>query len=630
MRAFGRISGKVVGSFRTVFRSAFAPRTVGRRALGLFLVVISAACYLQVPSADAAKGSLATITGAVLDNKGNPVSGAFISLLKDGADKVVKQTRSDAAGRFSTRISPGRYGLKAIAAGFNEVVFSSVEVRASQELVYRFNLEPIGSGKTLPERRKDREDVKWTLRSAQTRRSIFQAQDGQDLDIQAILGNPPAAPGDETQTDATAANADGADAMETVGETADTTSHRRIQGVVESNFAGRSYGPSYPGLNFAIAATPSDRIELIFAGQTAAGGNAPERFEATTQVRAGERHRVGMSFGAVRFGAPLWAPSPIDNIHTNHEPDQFGQFSVRAIDEWIVRDGIVIVLGLDYSRFIGAGGARSIDPRFGIQYDVNARTRVKAAYAPGGNEDSIQSVADFEDTQIAFREAGKRPIAFVDGRAVMDRSHRLEFGIERVLDNKSNLEGAAFFDTTLGRGVGLLSTPMTAFSGETGETFISVANQQGQSRGMRLVYTRRLSRMWTASAGYSFGRGQRLSSGDISQPTEIFESGFFQTAAIQLGGDFGHGTNVRTVLRFSPNATVFAIDPFAGRLAVYDPSLSVQVTQELPSFGLPLRAEAVIDARNLLDVQPSSENGEILTQLSTGRRSVRGGISLRF
>jgi hypothetical protein len=212
----------------------------------------------------------------------------------------------------------------------------------------------------------------------------------------------------------------------------------------------------------------------------------------------------------------------------------------------------------------------------------------------------------------------------------MDRSHRLEFGIERVIDNESNVEAAAFFDTTSGRGVGLLSTPATAFSGATGAAFINVANQQGASRGMRVVYTRRLNRMWTASGGYSFGRGQRLAAGSISQPQEIFESGFFQSGALQLGADFRTGTNIRTVLRFSPNATVFAIDPFAGRLAVYDPSLSVQVTQELPSFGLPLRAEAVLDARNLLDLQPSAENGEILTQLSTNRRSVRGGISLRF
>jgi len=126
-----------------------------------------------------------------------------------------------------------------------------------------------------------------------------------------------------------------------------------------------------------------------------------------------------------------------------------------------------------------------------------------------------------------------------------------------------------------------------------------------------------------ASAGYSFGRGQRLSAEGFSNPAEIFNNGFFQTGALQLAAGFHTGTQVRTVLRFSPDATVFAIDPFAGRLGVYDPSLSIQVTQELPSFGLPVRAEAVIDARNLLDAQASTENGEVLTQVGTGRRSVR-------
>jgi hypothetical protein len=592
-------------------------RTIGRRILSLFLAVFSVGLYLQAPTVNAGKGNLATITGAVLDNKGNPVSGALISLLRDGANRIIKQTRSDATGRFSTRISPGRYGIRAIAAGFNEVVFSSVDIHASQELVYRFNLEPIGSGKTLPERRRDRDDVKWTLRSAQTRRSIFQAQEGDDADIQAVLGTE-SATADET-------NAAGGDGTAAGNEVTNAESQRKVQGVIETYFASNSFGTSYPGLNFAVATSPNDRVELIFSGQTTAG-NGPERLEASAHVRAGRRHRMGMSLGAVSLGTPL----SLSTKNNQFSSSAMGQFSVRAIDEWIVRDGIVVVLGIDYSRFIGAGGASSITPRIGIQYDVNARTRVKAAYAPGGDEGNVQSFAAFEGAQVAFRDTGKRPIAFVDGRAVMDRSHRLEFGIERVLDNKSNLEGAAFFDTTTGRGVGLLSTPMTAFSGATGAAFINVANQQGASRGMRLVYTRRLSRMWTASGGYSFGRGQRLAPSGISQPAEIFESGYFQSAALQLGAGFRTGTNIRTVLRFSPNATVFAIDPFAGRLAVYDPSLSVQVTQELPSFGLPVRAEAVLDARNLMDVQPSADNGEILTQLSTSRRSVRGGISLRF
>src|SRR6185503_18964006 len=587
-------------------------RVFEAKVLGLSLLVLFLGCYLQTPAVKASPGSLATISGAVHDDKGNPLAGALISLIKEGTSKVVKQTRSDVSGRFATRILPGRYGIHAIAAGFNEVVFSSVEVRASQELIYRFNLEPVGSGKTLVERRRDRDDVRWTLRSAQTRRSIFQAQEGEDDDIQSIVG---------AETAETHSPTD--DITEPTADNVSAGQHKNFQGVLETYFAS-SNGGAYPGLNFAIANTSSNGVELVFAGQVGAGPNAPERFEASTRVRAGQHHRVGMSVGAIKFAQPIWA---------NVKPDQtetLGQFSVRAIDEWVVRDGIVIVMGLDYSRFLGGGGARAVSPRIGLQFDANARTRLHAGFASGGDETRTQSVAAFENSQVAFTDASKRPIAFVDGQAVMERSHRLEFGVERVIDNKSNFEATAFFDTTTGRGIGFLSTPITAFSGATGEAFINVANQQGAARGMRLVYTHRLSRMWTASAGYSFGRGQRLASGNISRPGDMFESSFFQTAAFQLGAGFDTGTNVRTVLRFSPNATVFAIDPFAGRLGVYDPSLSIQVTQELPSFGLPIRAEAVLDARNLLDAQTSNENGETLTIIGNNRRSVRGGISVRF
>lgn len=580
------------------------------RTFGVLLTLLCASLCLQTPSVSASKASLGTVTGAVHDNHGNPVPGALISIMKVGADKAIKHIRSDAYGRFKTRISPGRYGLRAIAQGFNAVVFDSVEVRASQELVYRFNLEPVGEGRTLPERRNDGRDVKWTLRSTHTRRSIFQVQEGDDREIQAVLGIEPSADPEVITVDAP-----------DVDDSYRRDSQRRMRGVVETYFAANSFGASYPGLNFALATSPTDNVELIFAGQTGADATAPERFEATTALRVTDRHRVAVSVGAVRFGTPTWS-----HVGTDRE---FGQFSVRAVDEWIVRDGIVVVLGLDYSRFLGAGGGHSISPRIGLQFDANARTRLKAAYAPGGDESTIQSVAAFEGHQVVFREASARPIAFVDGRAVMERSHRLEFGVERVVDNESSFEASAFFDTTSGRGVGFMSTPSTAFSGEAGEAFINVANQEGAARGMRLVYTRRLSRVWTASAGYSLGLGQRLSD-DPTQPTDLFEKGFFQSAALQVGAGFDTGTNIRTVLRFSPNATVFAIDPFAGRLAVYDPSLSIQVTQELPSFGLPLRAEAVLDARNLLDLQANTDNGEIVTQLNSGRRSVRGGISVRF
>ena len=583
-----------------------------KRAFGFGLSLIA---LVSIISSDAlaagSKKSLATITGTVLDNRGNPLQGAVVMLVREGV-KAVKEARTDRQGNFVAKVAPGKYGIKAIANGFTEVVFTSVDVKAQQELVYRFNLEPVGYGNTLPERRRDRDDVKWTLRSTHKARSIFNAQEGEDESIKAA-----------TETEAQVAEAV---PMETAPEipTAASSSDSRVRphGVLESYFANSAIGSSYIGLNFAVATPVSDQVELIFSGQTGTG-DAPERLEATTIFRVGERHRVGITASGVRFANSVWTS------RLGGQDDLQGQVSLRAVDEWIVRDGIVIVMGLDYSRFIGAGGAHAITPRFGVQYDANARTRVKAAFASGGDEDGIQSIATFENEQIVFRRQDANPIAFIDGQAVMPRSHRLEFGVERVLDNSSNIEATAFFDTTTGRGVGLLSAPGSAFSGRAGDAFLDVANQQGSSRGIRVVYTRRLNRVWSTSAGYSFGRGQQLAE-SFSTPAELFESGMFQTAAFQLAAGFSTGTQVRTVLRFSPEATVFAIDPFAGRLGVYDPSLSIQVMQELPSFGLPVRAEAILDARNLLDAQTSSENGEVLTFFGNTRRSVRGGISVRF
>ena len=579
-----------------------------RRAFGFSLSLIALVSLVSSDTLAASSNkSLATITGSVRDNRGNPLAGALVSLIRDGV-KTVKEARTDKQGNFIAKISPGRYGIKAIAIGFSEVAFNEVDVKASQELVYRFNLEPVGHGNTLPERRRDRDEVKWALRSAQPKRSIFQNQEGEDSTVAAVTEateNPPV----ESAPDAL---------IETSAD-----SRLKTRGVLESYFANSGFGSSYVGVNFAVATPVSDQVELIFSGQTGTA-DAPERVEAPTLFRIGEHHRVGVTAAGVRFGAPVWTGRTNDQANLN------GQVSLRAVDEWIVRDGIVIVLGLDYSRFMGAGGAHAFTPRFGVQYDANARTRVKAAFASGGDEDGIQSVAAFEDEQVVFHREAVRPVAFIDGQAVLERSHRLEFGVERILDNTSSVEGTAFFDTTSGRGVGLLSGPGSAFSGRSGETFLDVANQQGSSRGVRVVYTKRLNRVWTASAGYAFGRGQRLAAGSFSNPGELFDNGLFHTAALQLGAGFHTGTQVRTVLRFSPEATVFAIDPFAGRLGVYDPSLSIQVTQELPSFGLPVRAEAILDARNLLDAQTSSDNGEILTFVGTSRRTLRGGISVRF
>src|SRR6266496_3436193 len=150
-------------------------------------LVALALSFTTIVTPVAAKGprGLATITGTVRDNKGIPLAGALIQLIRERANQIVKETHTAADGTFSAKIPAGRYSLRAIAAGFSEVLFSSVQVSPSAEIAYRFNLEPANSPRTLVNQRNDKDSVKWTLRSVQSRKSIFQANEGDDPNIAA-------------------------------------------------------------------------------------------------------------------------------------------------------------------------------------------------------------------------------------------------------------------------------------------------------------------------------------------------------------------------------------------------------------------------------------------------------------
>ena len=568
--------------------------------------------------------SLGTISGAVLDRAGNPVAGALVKIMRDGFNEVVKETKSASDGTFAARVTPGRYLIRALADGFTPATFSSVQVAPSTELIYRFNLQPAGEGRTTPERRPDRNDPKFRIRAAQARRTIFNAGDGEDETVSRVLAE---VAGEEE------AAADSGDLPIAVPAAEERRTNRpRTQGYVET-FVAASSTPgagAYAGVNFAVSTPVNRQFDMIFSGQV----GEFERLEATARIRAGARHRVSATVGGARLPLAPQGATDAASAHlgfSNARGEKLGQVSVRAVDEWVVRDGVVLVVGLDYSRFLGAGNADGFTPRVGVAFDANVRTRFHASFSPGADAAARTDSVGFEDGQVVFKENAGEAVAVVDGRAVLNRSHRLEFGVERILDENSSVEAVGFFDTVQGRGVGLLSTPAEGLTDAGSATLLDIANQQGGAQGLRVVYTRRISQHLKASAGYAFGRGQQLSPEGFSSPEQLFQGAFFQTAAAQLDANVSDGMNVRTVLRFSPRAAVFAIDPFAGRLAVYDPSLSILVTQELPNFGLPVRALATIDARNLLDVLTRVEDGDGQTlSLGAFRRTLRGGIALRF
>lgn len=541
------------------------------------------------------------IKGIVRDESGKPIADATVAIFRVGTSKLLKQVSSAADGSFLAKVLPGTYTVLAVAQGFNPVTLATVEVNRSAELVYGFKLERAGGGNTLPEKRADRNNSKWRIRAANSRRSIYQNTEGD-------------APVDENKTDDAAAE----NSVEPSGEEEEERTGRAGQTVVETYFASSDAG-NYTGVNLARLQSINENAEIVFAGQTGTSSFAPQRFEANLKFRPNENHQVRLNTSVAKLG----------KIKAGGDGKSLGQISVSALDEWKVRGGVILVFGFDYSRFLGAGDDFSVSPRFGVQYDLNSKTRFRSSYTTPAQQQGWQQAIELEDAQVIFREPlAVENLVVENDKPRMNRSSRLEFGVERVLDNKSSVEANVFFDATNGRGVGLANIPFAALSGENFDNF--VADQQGTARGVRVVYSRRLNGIFSTAAGYAFGNGQKLSAQSVSNPADAFENDWFQTFVGQFNADLKTGTQIKTIFRLSPQATVFAIDPFAGRMAIYDPSLSVLVTQSLPNLGLPFRAEAIVDARNIFDFQPNINTEEGSLRLNSQRRILRGGIMVRF
>jgi hypothetical protein len=69
---------------------------------------------------------------------------------------------------------------------------------------------------------------------------------------------------------------------------------------------------------------------------------------------------------------------------------------------------------------------------------------------------------------------------------------------------------------------------------------------------------------------------------------------------------------------------VFAIDPFAGRVSVYDPNINIYVTQQLPNFGF-RGGGAIVDTEH---TEPVEWDRRWRCSVGGYRsyRSIRGGV----
>lgn len=559
-------------------------RGVKLAAIGVALVVGLA----TVVPAQAA--NLGVLRGVVRDQLGAPLVGASVAVFDSASRnaKPIRSTSTNSDGTFATHVAPGRYLLRAVASGFSSFE-ARARVAANQETV--LDSIALRRANTLADRRR--------AESSDPYRNVVRSSRGHVFHL------------DEADPAADEAG-DRSDVAALALTERDTSSHGVVQTLAISGLAP-SLAPSFV-TNFAIERRIAGS-DVIVAGQVGPSASAPQRFEARIARDLGDRHELELVAGYGRLGL-AGGTDPIDGV--------IDQYSFQARDRWQLAGPIVIVYGLNVTMFGGAAHATAIVPRLGVELSPSQRTQVFARLTPASDLD--QSVRfDLETGAVTFREPDVPNVAAGDlSQATPDRSRRFEFGIGHEIDERSSVEVMAFVDSASGRGIGFLAIPAAGDDAQ-----FRTGSLDGRSSGVRVLYTRRISQALTGSVGYSAGSGLRVDSAGLENPLDLFRSTRYQLLAGRLEAEFGTGTRVAAVYRFSPHAVVFAIDPFAGRFGATEPSASFFVTQQLPMPDfLPGQWEAIVDVRNAFDSVPGSEDGEVL--LVDYGRLVRAGLSFRF
>jgi hypothetical protein len=549
--------------------------------------------FASVPAYAAGRGS---IRGIVIDGVGNPLVGVAVMVLAESeepkVDKVIKRASTGVDGKFvAAGIIPGRYRVKAEADGFNPVELAA-DVRPNKVTVFDSIL--LRRVTILSDETMLNTDSKYATRRA--RGTIFQL--------------------DKTKSDPVTPKDDS-----TVALTDRTPElHGGVQAFAQGTTGGSDAGSSFVGTNFAVSELLTKNTNLVVSGQAGYGTGAPQSLRVITTANVGERHRVAVALGYGRFTFSRRASIP-----------RLGQFSVSATDTWQISGPVLIVYGLELTRFAEGASATSVLPRFGVAMDAGARTRLFANLTPGSSGDT-QSRINLESGEVEFSEPKSVALGNTSGSSpqpVLDRSYRLEFGAEQILSDKSSVEMMAFVDTVSGHGVGLLAIPS---EGSAVDAALRSEDQTGRTRGVRVVYHRRVNKVINGSVGYAFGEGQQLDRRGISEPAHLFSNSLFHVFSAKVDANFvGTGTRVSTVLRLAPTQAIFAIDPFQGQMTTFDPNVSVSLTQDLPSLSfIPGQWAAVIDLRNLLDQQAAVSDDRQELVASRFHRQVRVGLSLRF
>jgi hypothetical protein len=530
---------------------------------------IALSILLLLPLGASAANDLAAITGRVHDSAGSPLVGALVivAAVSPIIPERVALTTND--GSFSIpNLFAGQYTVKVSMPQFLPALKQGIQLNAGGTAVLTVNLQnAMDVVRRAVSREKKTDDIVWTLRSSRTTQPVLR-----------IADTPPSrelklAPGP-----------DYSGYFQVYSKSVDTASGT-TQGI---------------GSQFSVTVPLDTNSRVTVHGNYAEAPMQPRGFGATYDFVPRIHHKTEVAMN-VRQGALL--TDPVQSELTR-------EVQVRYGDDFQWSDHFVINYGAEAGRAGTVEGTSYLRPRFSASWVPDARTTFTfgmSSQAPVSADDPIRGKEYFDRTLYI-------------PPALEHYSHS-EAGVTRIVSETTEVSAAVFHDRT--------DTEALFSSARPGRPSIVILDTTNlPSQGLRLHLNRQF-RNFEAGVGYTTADGIGMSGQTAAGPLEAqLVRRRFQVVSARFKAKLDTTqTEITTVYRWNSALSPARLDPYQRVDEYNDPTLSLSIAQNLPSWRmLPGRVQAIVDARNLLDQCLGSQGN----QFGQYPRLVKGGISIRF
>jgi hypothetical protein len=610
---------------------------------GVPLHVTAQDTLAPVPVTQIASATTGSISGVVLDSRGQPLDGAVVSALGTSSGFAV----SDRSGQFTIRqLMPGPYLLRAHLQGYLPARNAMVNVRPSARTVSTFTLKPEGNSRaprvvaaSITEtevvtsaggEERDESETAWRLRHL--RRSILK-------DATTYVATSAARERDDdwlvAQSFALIGRAVGSSAR----AAGSLFGNLPLQGQVDLLTTGAFDNP------FQLLQLERTRSVAFFAFGAPVGVHgdwtvkaALNQGDLSSWVLAGNysrrepaqhRYQFGMSYGAHRYeGGNLAAMAAVAEHARNVG-------AIYASDEWKVSDRFTFGYGGNYAHYDYLAQPAYFSPRVSATVRPNDTTRLRMVAsrqisAPGATEFLAPSHAQILPPQRTFA-----PLT-TDGFVPEDVQH-YEFVLEHVVAG-ATVGLRAFHqrvDSQLVTVFGMRTPDMPP--AQLGHYFVASSGDIGV-RGWGIGVTREVVGFVRGSIAYSFAAADWSDGAQLNDRRRLGER---LPSALRSGLENVHDltTSVEAIVPRSATRVFFIVKMNSAYIRAdgtedepgLDGRFDLQVNQGLPFMDLfNTDWEMLVGVRNLF--HDSSTEASIYDELLVARppKRVVGGITVRF